>query len=72
MHGPDGVDYENQIVYNEIVKPERLVYCHGRGKSVEPMQFQMTVTFEDRDGKIKRTMTTRGALGGDWLTANLT
>ena len=26
MHGPDGVDYQNKIVYIEIVKPERLVY----------------------------------------------
>ncbi len=29
MHGPDGVDYPNKIVYEEIVKPERLVYVHG-------------------------------------------
>ena len=34
MHGPDGVDYENRIVYNEIVKPERLVYSHGGGDDV--------------------------------------
>ena len=25
MHGPDGVDYKNRIVYIEIVEPERLV-----------------------------------------------
>ena len=29
MHGPDGTDYPNKIVYREIVKPERLVYDHG-------------------------------------------
>ena len=29
MHGPDGVDYPNKIVYLEIAKPERLVYDHG-------------------------------------------
>jgi uncharacterized protein YndB with AHSA1/START domain len=28
MHGPDGVDYRNRIVYLEVVKPERLVYKH--------------------------------------------
>jgi uncharacterized protein YndB with AHSA1/START domain len=56
MHGPDGVDYENRIVYNEIVKPERLVYSHGGGEDVEPVQFQVTVTFEDRDGKTKPIM----------------
>src|SRR5262245_20518597 len=25
MHGPDGTDYPNRIVYREIVEPERLV-----------------------------------------------
>src|SRR6266852_4602923 len=25
MHGPDGTDYKNEIVYVEVVKPERLV-----------------------------------------------
>ncbi len=53
---PDGVDYENRIVYDEIVKPERLVYSHGGGGDVEPVQFQVTVTFEDHDGKTKLTM----------------
>ena len=28
MHGPDGRDYKNRIIYNEIVKPERLTYTH--------------------------------------------
>jgi uncharacterized protein YndB with AHSA1/START domain len=28
MHGPDGTDYPNEIVYLEVVKPERLVYDH--------------------------------------------
>src|SRR5262245_61006115 len=26
MHGPDGRDYENRVTFDEIVKPERLVY----------------------------------------------
>jgi uncharacterized protein YndB with AHSA1/START domain len=56
MHGPDGVDYENRIVYNEIVKPERLVYSHGGRDDVEPVQFHVTVTFEDQGGKTKLTM----------------
>ena len=57
MHGSDGVDYENRIVYNEIVEPERLVYSHGGGEDVEPVRSQVTVTFEDHDGKTKLTMT---------------
>jgi uncharacterized protein YndB with AHSA1/START domain len=56
MHGPDGVDYENRIVYDEIVKPERLVYRHPGGDDVEPVQIHVTVIFEDHGGKTKLTM----------------
>ena len=48
MHGPDGRDYQNRITYDEIVPPERIVYRHGGGDDVEPVQFTQTVTFEDR------------------------
>ena len=47
MHGPDGRDYQNRITYDEIVPPERIVYHHGGGDDVEPVQFKTTVTFED-------------------------
>jgi len=40
MHGPDGTDYKNKIVYDEIARPERLVYTHTGGA-----QFQATATF---------------------------
>jgi uncharacterized protein YndB with AHSA1/START domain len=50
MHGPDGVDYRNKVVYIEIVKPERLVYSH-----VSAPQFQMTVIFEEQGAKTKVT-----------------
>ena len=50
MHGPDGRDYQNRITYDEIVKPERLIYHHGGGDDVEPVQFRTTVTFEDIGG----------------------
>jgi uncharacterized protein YndB with AHSA1/START domain len=46
MHGPNGRDYENRITYDEIVKPERVVYHHGGGDDVEPVQFRTTVTFD--------------------------
>jgi uncharacterized protein YndB with AHSA1/START domain len=29
MHGPDGTDYVNEIVFGEIVKPERITFLHG-------------------------------------------
>ncbi|MBD0383989.1 SRPBCC family protein [Paenibacillus sedimenti] len=58
MHGPDGVDYDNKIVYREILSPERLVYSHGGGG--EDDQFQVTVTFaEQSDTKTDLTMTMR-------------
>lgn len=31
MHGPDGVDYPNESVFAEIVKPERIVFHHISG-----------------------------------------
>jgi len=54
MHGPDGTDYNNSIVFDEIVKPERLVYTHGSDD--EPEQFRVTVTFAEHGGKTKLTM----------------
>ena len=56
MHGPDGVDYKNKIVYLEIVKPERLVYTHGSGEAGDPGQFHVTVTFAEQGGKTELTM----------------
>ncbi|MEQ1885650.1 MAG: SRPBCC domain-containing protein [Bryobacteraceae bacterium] len=53
MHAPDGTDYENHIAYNEIVKPERIVYTHGPAP-----WFQSTVTFAEQAGKTKITMRT--------------
>jgi uncharacterized protein YndB with AHSA1/START domain len=44
MHGPDGPDYQNRITYDEFVPPERIVYRHGAGDDVEPVQFTQTVS----------------------------
>jgi len=51
MHGPDGTDYDNEVVYHEVVRPERLVYTHGPS----PV-FDVTVTFEEVGGKTHMTM----------------
>lgn len=53
MHGPDGVDYPNQIEYTEVTPPERLVYVH-RGDSDHT--FHVTVTFEEEGGKTRLTL----------------
>ena len=54
MHGPDGVDYPNKIVYLEIAKPERLVYDHG--DEGQPGYFHVTITFAEENGKTRLTM----------------
>ena len=50
MHGPDGVDYKNESVFVEVVKPERIVFRHVSGP-----QFQVTATFAEQAGKTKLT-----------------
>jgi uncharacterized protein YndB with AHSA1/START domain len=51
MHGPNGMDFPNKIIFNEVVKPERLVYTHGSEDDNDPNIFHATSTFEDRSGK---------------------
>jgi len=55
MHGPDGRDYQNRITFEEIVPPERIIYRHGRGDDVEPVQFRTTVLLEDLGGRTRIT-----------------
>jgi uncharacterized protein YndB with AHSA1/START domain len=47
MHGPDGRDYQNLVTFDEILRPERIVYRHGGTVDVEPVQFKTAVVFED-------------------------
>jgi len=56
MHGPDGRDYKNRLVFVEVRKPERLVYKHEPEEGSEPVTFETTVTFEDEQGKTKLTL----------------
>ncbi len=59
MHGPDGTDYKNKIAYHEVVRPERLAYSHGGdfGDGGEEREgFEVTVTFDEQDGKTRLTM----------------
>ncbi|MEQ1947104.1 MAG: SRPBCC domain-containing protein [Bryobacteraceae bacterium] len=51
MHGPDGNDYDNHIVYDEITKPERIVYRH-----LSAPWHQATITFVEQRGKTKVTL----------------
>ncbi len=55
MHGPDGTDYGNRIVYQEVVQPERLVFLHGEDVDDDPGAFHVTVTFDDLGGRTRVT-----------------
>jgi len=50
LHGPNGADYQNESVFVEVVKPERIVFDH-----VSRPRFQMTLTL-DANGGTKTTI----------------
>lgn len=54
MHSAEHGDFPNQIVYLEVVPPERMVYSHGEPGA--PEDFRVTVTFDNQDGKTLLTM----------------
>jgi len=77
MHGPDGTDYANHVVYEEIVRPERVVYRRFDSDGNDAIHFRDTVTFEERDGgtlltlrlefatpELRDRATEMGAIGG--------
>lgn len=51
MHGPDGRDYPNKIIFIEVVKPELLVYNHSGEEDTEDIKFHVTVNFEKQGNK---------------------
>jgi len=57
MHGPDGTDYNNHIVFVEVVRPKRLVFKHMPEKGTEPGNHETTVMFEEEDGGAKTKLT---------------
>ncbi len=58
FHGPDGRDYENKVTYLEVDPPNRLRYKHGGADDVEPVNHDVTATFEAVEGgKTRLTFT---------------
>ena len=47
MHGPDGTDYPNEIVFRELVAPERVVLEH----LATVHHFFLTITFTEEASK---------------------
>jgi len=57
MHGPDGTDFPNHIVFIEVVRPEKLVYRHGGGEGdLKDVNFHVTVSFEQLGNQTRLTM----------------
>ncbi|NVJ05929.1 SRPBCC domain-containing protein [Myxococcus sp. AM001] len=54
MHGPDGTDFPNHIVYTKVVPNELLEWDHG-SKEGEVM-FKVVVTFKDEAGQTRVTL----------------
>ena len=48
MHGPDGTDYQNKVIYTRIEKPRLLAYEHVSGP-----RFFATISLEDEGGKTR-------------------
>jgi uncharacterized protein YndB with AHSA1/START domain len=51
MHGPDGTDYKNDSVFEEVAPPKRLSYRHLTGPN-----FHATVDFAEEGGKTRVTL----------------
>lgn len=54
MHAPDGVDYENESVFVEVVRPERIAFDHRSGP-----RFTLTASFADAGGRTRVTFCQR-------------
>jgi uncharacterized protein YndB with AHSA1/START domain len=56
MHGPNGMNFPNKIVFHEVVKPERLVCTHSSDDENGIIFFQ-TIIFEKQGDKTNIIMT---------------
>ncbi len=63
MHGPDGTDYPNLVVFREIVPPSRLVYENGWDLPGAPLDFVVVVSLvpEGKQTRFSLHMTFRDA-----------
>jgi uncharacterized protein YndB with AHSA1/START domain len=60
MHGTDGTDHPNEIVFDEVVPPARLVYTSTSGRpGGAVVRSQATILFADEGGRTRVTMRER-------------
>lgn len=55
MHGPDGSDYPNNVRFDEITPPERIVVLHGE-RADDPDAFQSIITLTEANGGTEVTL----------------
>ncbi len=58
MHGPDGVDYPNKLVYSDIKAAKHLSYMHSDDSDADndAAAFGVTVLFDEEDDQTRVTM----------------
>jgi len=56
MHDPGGRDFQNKIIYIDVVEQKLLVYKHSGAEDTEDIHFHVTVSFEDDGDNTKITM----------------
>jgi len=55
MHGPDGRDYQNRLVFDVIDPPARIVSHHAGGDDVEPSTHETRISLEAEGDKTRLT-----------------
>jgi uncharacterized protein YndB with AHSA1/START domain len=56
MHGPDGTDYPNVIIFREIDPPSRLVYENGWDLPGAPVDFTAVLTLAAEGEKTRHSL----------------
>jgi uncharacterized protein YndB with AHSA1/START domain len=57
MHIPDGTEFQEWILWREIVPPERITLLHGEAPD-DPNAFESTLTFQSRGEETELVMRT--------------
>jgi uncharacterized protein YndB with AHSA1/START domain len=70
MRAPDGAEYPVDVVFSEIVPPERIVYRNAPARGEvwgdnPPPSFVRTITFTEADGRTTLTMRAEFAAAAD-------
>jgi len=73
MRAPNGADYPGQGVYQEVVRPEKLVFTNDAVDAAGSplMKGLTTVTFDEEGAKTKMTLRTRATAMVDFARAYL-